>query len=274
MLSINKAKDISINIEEKTIQAWALISKELARARISFNNLNTIRFVFEAEIIEAHHSKIFSSQRNTVIAKNNKFICLTEHFLAACALMKINGIDLELSQGELPFADGSSMLWYDFFNSINLKTESDFKKLSLDHELIIEDENDNSRSIKIIPAEKFKLEYRLDYQRPFSMQYDFIWDESMDILDVLKARTFSGLQENKMLGYQDWVLGMDETGFDQELHFKDEPARHKALDLVGDLMLSGFNPLRLNAHIISNKGGHDLNAKAAKKLSEYFGSSM
>ncbi len=270
-----KASYIEIDSQEQSLSAWGLISKEIVKAKLLKNNLGKIRFIYQGEVIEAIHTNIYSSQRNTVLAKNDQFICLTEHFLAACTLMKINGIDLELSHPELPFADGSSMLWYKFFEALQLEADTkDFGSIDLKSELLLEDDFDKSRFIKIVPSQEFLLEYRLDYERPFKMSHNYQWSEKDELTDILKARTFSNLPENKLLGYQDWVLGMDENGFDQELFFEDEAARHKALDLIGDLSLCGFNPLRLNAHIISSKGGHDLNAKAAQKLADLFGSDI
>ena len=70
-----------------------------------------------------------------------------------------------------------------------------------------------------------------------------------------------------MLGLTKDVVSLTEDGFSYPLRFEDEPVRHKLLDLIGDLALIGVNPLRLNARILSIKGGHELDVQLAKKLS-------
>jgi UDP-3-O-acyl-N-acetylglucosamine deacetylase len=59
---------------------------------------------------------------------------------------------------------------------------------------------------------------------------------------------------------------MTDDGFSKPLHFTDEPVRHKLLDLIGDLALIGFNPMRLKARFISIKGGHEMDVELVKNL--------
>jgi UDP-3-O-[3-hydroxymyristoyl] N-acetylglucosamine deacetylase len=69
-----------------------------------------------------------------------------------------------------------------------------------------------------------------------------------------------------MLGLDKDVVSMTEDGFTMDLRFQDEPVRHKLLDLVGDLMLMGTNPLKLKARFISIKGGHEMDVDMARRL--------
>lgn len=69
-----------------------------------------------------------------------------------------------------------------------------------------------------------------------------------------------------MLGLENDVVSLTADGFTQPLRFEDEPVRHKLLDLVGDLALSGVNPLKFKAKFISIKGGHELDVEMAKRL--------
>ena len=84
--------------------------------------------------------------------------------------------------------------------------------------------------------------------------------------DVAIARSFGSLKEHQLLGLDEDVVSMTETGFTKDLHWDDEPVRHKLLDLVGDLALLGFNPLKMKAKFISCKGGHELDVDLVKKL--------
>ena len=61
-------------------------------------------------------------------------------------------------------------------------------------------------------------------------------------------------------------MSLTETGFSKPLHYEDEPVRHKLLDLLGDLVLSGVNPLSIKAQFISIKGGHEMDVDLAKQL--------
>lgn len=250
-----------------------LISRKEVTATVTANGGQGIRFKLENanNHVEAKLSNLFSTQRNTVLSKNNDCICLTEHFLAACALLKITNIDVELSEPELPFGDGSAEFWLGFLQDLDLPAECfDKREFVLNEEITICDENDNSRFIKILPSDVFKIGYKMDWDHPALGKQDYTWSTQDPIKEIAEARTFSNEAENIALGLSGWVLGFNEKGFIQDLYAENEPARHKALDLLGDLMLSGVNPLSIKMSILSNKGGHELNSKAATKLKEVF----
>lgn len=260
-------------IVEAELREIGIISRQTVSIKIKSNEAEGLRFVNKSgKIIEASVKNIYSSQRNTVLGDEDESICLVEHFLAACALMDIDDIDLFVDADELPFGDGSAAFWIEYFRKINLsQSQSLSKKLELKEEFIIFDENDPTRNIKVKPAESFKLSYILDLPNTVVGRQEANWDLASDSIEsIAAARTFSTDEENKMLGLDQIVLGYNSKGFTKTLHYPSEPAYHKALDLIGDLRLVGFNPLRLNAHIISSKGGHALNAKLAKYLHELF----
>ena len=255
---------------DNTVNALGLISRKPVKATLLGDNPSLgINFICNDQKILAHYKNIFSTQRNTVLANENGFcICLTEHFLAACALTGISNINLEISEPELPFDDGSAYFWVEFFKK-NLLINPDYlsNRISLPRSLIIRDENDSSRFIEMIPDDNFSVTYNLDIKTP-PINQSFTWLLGDDINSFSRARTFSTEAENQMLGLDGWILGYHETGFSKELHYPNELSAHKALDLIGDLMLSGFNPLSINMKLISHKAGHALNAKAAQALAE------
>jgi UDP-3-O-[3-hydroxymyristoyl] N-acetylglucosamine deacetylase len=260
---INILREVSI--KDNSLSAYGLISRKLITAKIIPNDTKGIRFIHPCgEIIEASADNVFSTQRNTVLAKNGNCVCLTEHFLAGAALAKINNVDVYLDAEELPFGDGGAKFWFDFlqanFKSIQLE------RIDFDYSFTLFDEQDKSRFIKIEPASEFQISYKLITSSYALGTQEYVWSENQSCDEVSKARTFSSYAENQMLELQDWVLGFDDTGFKQELYFDNEPARHKLLDLIGDLYLSKINPLALRAKITSNKAGHELNTKMAKKI--------
>ncbi len=252
------------------LESEGLISRNLVKSELCHNNNEGINFIsFSKPDIKvgANFSNINSTQRNTVLAKDGQFICLTEHFLAACSLMNVNHVNLGLSEDELPFGDGSAKLWVDFFQNNNLGGKIQNSSIKLKEEILVQD---GDRYIKAVPAENFKVTYELDWDHPKVGKQDFTWSLNDDVYEIANARTFSNELENKMLGLDGWIVGLTEDGFSMPLLFDNEPARHKALDLVGDLYLSGINPLDIRMHITSHKGGHELNSKMAKALSEKF----
>jgi UDP-3-O-[3-hydroxymyristoyl] N-acetylglucosamine deacetylase len=255
---------------DNSLSSLGLISKKPVLAQVISENPDLgINLICNGKQILAHHSNIFSTQRNTVLASADGFcICLTEHFLAACALLGVVNLNLKISEAELPFDDGSAFFWLEFLKSY---AEPNFfnnrKKIS--QPIKIFDEQDSSRFIEMIPAENFSVQYNLDIKNP-PISQSYTWSLGEDIIPFAKARTFSTKEENAMLGLDDWVLGYSAEGFSKDLHYTNELAAHKALDLIGDLMLSGVNPLSVDMKLISNKAGHALNARAAKALAEVF----
>ncbi len=257
-------------LEEKGI-----ISRKPIKAEITSNQSLGIRFQLpNLKFVSVCLQNLQSTQRNTVLGDADDMVCLVEHFLAAAALTNLNNIDVKLNETELPFGDGSSQFWIDYFftsglsqiNNDKPKSEDYGSRLTINHSIKITDDNDPTRYIEIKPSNNFSANYRLEQAPPIGKQ-EFTWVLGVNaISDVSKARTFSSKAENAMLGLDGWVLGYDHEGFDQKLYFDNEPARHKVLDLLGDLMLLGINPLRLNVNITSVKGGHSLNAKATEAL--------
>lgn len=253
-----------------------LISREEISAQLRANNAAGLRFLLNESsdpcIILADADAVSFCQRNTVMAAKSasgtgKSLCLVEHFMAAAALANLKNYDLLLEAEELPFGDGSSIFWWQLMQENALVQPITQHKYRLKEEIRVADDTDPSRYIIAKPANASSISYQLVMPEPIGEQ-SFTYSPDMDPESLLKARTFSSLAENKMLGLDNWVLGYDENGFDQELHFPDEAARHKCLDLIGDLYLSTFNPLEVDMEVISHKGSHALNNKMAKALKQ------
>lgn len=251
-----------------------IISRSDVNVKISANDGLGIRFILPSgKIIKASTESIFSSQRNTVLGDSEESLCLVEHFLAACSLLALNNLDVEVDNYELPFADGSAMFWIDCLRASGFAKENllEQKRISLNEEFILVDETDVTRFIKVRPSDTFSVSYILDMPQNFIGRREAKWTLGEDSIELIaRARTFSNEEENKLLGLDTWVLGYTESAFTKPLYSYNEPAMHKALDLIGDLRLIGFNPLSLNADIISSKGGHALNTKLACYLAKNF----
>jgi UDP-3-O-acyl-N-acetylglucosamine deacetylase len=254
------------------LESRGIISRELVGVEIFSNEDLGIRFISpQGFLIRATIENLHSTQRNTVLApKENpsEAICLTEHCLAGLALLGIKNLDIKLNSYELPFGDGSSKLWVDFFQENELSGNIEASKFSLKETIRIEDQSNPERFIEASPSETFSLTYKLSWKHPKISKQSFTWTLGEPIDEIYLARTFASEEENKILGLNNWVVGLTEDDFSMPLHYPDEPARHKALDLIGDLMLSGFNPLEVKMSVLSNQGGHELNSKLALELSK------
>lgn len=275
--------------ESLELFAKGLISRENVRAKIFPNSAKGIRFFVTDKMLEinslnvnagelllepvlADVSNVSSTQRNTVLSNGKDCICLTEHFLAACALAGINDIDVYLDQEELPFADGSATLWMKLFQEKGLVKEGVcHSSVNLKEDIYIEDPNNSLKFIKAIPVDgDFSATYQMDWNHPKIGKKSYTWALNHDLREsISQARTFSTEAENQMLGLSGWIIGITEDDFTMPLHFPDEPVRHKVLDLIGDLYLSGVNPLDFKMQVISNQGGHFLNSLLAKELAKY-----
>lgn len=252
-----------------------IITRTDINVKIKVNKGLGIRFVLDSgKIIDANIQNLYSSQRNTVLGDDDESLCLVEHFLAAASLADIDDIDVHVDNLELPFADGSSQFWLEYFSLINLPlSQSLSERLCLREEFMIVDDIDPSRCIQVRPAENFSVKYILEMPGTCIGKQEAAWELGLDSIEsIAKARTFSSEAENQILGLSGWVLGYDDRAFTMPLNQDTEPAMHKALDLIGDLRLAGFNPLRLNAQITSHKAGHALNAKLAMYLQNLFSS--
>ena len=105
--------------------------------------------------------------------------------------------------------------------------------------------------------------------------YNWTIDDSY--FEIYEARTFGYLKDLERfqeaglaLGVSiDNTVGLTETGYTTELRSKFEPIKHKILDLIGDLYLSGINPLDLKAHIVAREAGHRIHVEFAKILYNY-----
>ena len=106
----------------------------------------------------------------------------------------------------------------------------------------------------------------MDWQHPAIGKRWCSWTADQSPSDIATARTFGWQKDHQLLGVTDEVVSLKADGFSKPLHFEDEPVRHKLLDLLGDLTLSGINPMAIQAQFISIKGGHELDVELVKRL--------
>lgn len=250
------------------ISAFGLITRSDISAVLEPSREQGIYFqLANGPLIKADVSSVSSTQRNTVLEAEGRALCLVEHFMAACALSGVSSMKASLSADELPFADGSAQFWMEPLKEFGLRPSVSSRKLS--REIYIEDPSNPQRNIRAIPSEdNFAVTYVLDMRHiacPVGLM-TYSWQLGSSLSELAAARTFSSEAENIILGLSGRVVGYSEAGYSMPLRDPLEPAQHKVLDLIGDMYLSGINPLDIKMQVISNQGGHSLNVELARQL--------
>ncbi|MHB1660571.1 MAG: UDP-3-O-acyl-N-acetylglucosamine deacetylase [bacterium] len=249
-------------------------------------------------IIKADAGNICSTMLRTSIGKTKKIdgkivsggcISTVEHLMSALWGAGIDNALIEVYGDEIPAMDGSARVFYESFYesgikelNANRKYIEILKPVVLDGgDLYPENQAQKAKSgdvgIAVYPSDDFEISYAMDFDHPLmqSGSLDMKIDGFNFHSEISKARTFGFLKDVEYLkksglalgGSLDNALVLDETSVlnKEGLRYKDEFIRHKVLDLIGDLYLSGY---RIKGRIIAKKTGHDVNSKLVKKINE------
>lgn len=213
--------------------------------------------------IPANAANCVNTLRNVTLGIGSDRLCLVEHILCAVALYGLEDLLIDVEGPEIPLGDGSSMFWMDLLDASGWEIRKIEADLIIEEPIIVKK---GDRLLMAIPDDKFSLNYMMDWDHPMIGKTWQLWNPGLNPREIADARTFGSEQEHSMLGISDEVVSINKTGFSKDLRWKDEPVRHKILDLLGDLVLAGVNPLRWKARFISIKGGHEMDVEMAKKL--------
>ena len=229
-------------------------------------------------VIPACPANIVSTLRSTRIGTDNGKVSVNavEHILAAFAITGLDNVLVEIDGDELPAADGSALPF------AGLVIKSGIRQL---------DRPAGAKKIKapmfarekdailaVIPFDGLRFSYTLSYEHPHvGTQYgDYIFDNELFMKEIAPARTFGFATEVERLHSMGLALGgapdnavlFAADGPLDRLRFRDEPLRHKILDITGDLFMAG----RLQGHFIGIKSGHSLNASLSRMIFSQYGS--
>ncbi|MBX3459949.1 MAG: UDP-3-O-[3-hydroxymyristoyl] N-acetylglucosamine deacetylase [Planctomycetes bacterium] len=226
--------------------------------------------------IAVHPRNIREVQRRTVLAANGAEVHTVEHVLAALYGMGVDNCELELTAPEPPAGDGSSRAF------VKMIREAGITQLAADRPAFTPAASiragDDKAWVSVEPGDGLTVEYTLDYGVPFmpiSTVRFAVTPETFE-RDIGPARTFCLEQEAKMLQAMGFGKGANTQNtlvvgpggpLDNTLRFADEYARHKLLDVIGDLAVTG---LRLNATVKAHRSGHSQNQQVAKALREQY----
>ena len=251
-------------------------------------------------IIEANINFVTSTQRGTVLEKNGVIIQTCEHVLAALVGLEIDNVNIELNASEPPIMDGSSKYFVEALESAGKVDLDHFREEYVVKNVISYKDEKSGSEITIIPSDRYEVTTMVDFGTKILGTQNATLNNLVDFKnEISNSRTFSFLHEIEMLLNEGLIKGGDLNNaivyVDKELskstmeklkiafnkndikvksngildnltlHYPNEAARHKLLDVIGDLALAG---VRLRGKVIANKPGHYVNTKFAKKLSD------
>ncbi len=230
-----------------------------------------------ANVVSADHCVVVANVKEGANFK----VALIEHFMAACAVAGLDGVEmafenLPVDMVETPILDGSSKVWVEKFNEAGFEGEPDeTPKLKAPVNF-----QKGRSAVIIMPSEdETKITYAVNFNHPELNNRWIEMNQDVNLNEIVEARTFGYLKDletfqkmglSKGVTIENTVGMTDDGGFTTELRSKYEPNKHKILDIIGDLYLTGVNPLKMNANIIVKEAGHALHIEAAKLLNNCF----
>lgn len=226
--------------------------------------------------IPALASQVTDTSRCTVLSEGAAAISTVEHLLSACAGAGISDLIVEVHGPELPIGDGSARLWVDAIGEARLQESSEPLAQPLLTEPVIV-VGKGGAFIAAYPSAETTLTAAISFDHPLVGTQVARFDQTRDnyAREIAPARTFGFIEEVEALLKSGLALGgslenavvVYPDHYSVPLRFPNELARHKLLDLMGDLMLTGFGRLP-NADIIAVKPSHRLNVALAAQLAE------
>lgn len=252
-------------------------------------------------VIKADVDYVVDTSRGTTIEHNGVRISTIEHLLAALVGMNIDNVQIELDGPEVPILDGSARHIIEAIESVGVQ-EQDARRIvyAIDTNIHYYDPVKNVDMLAV-PANEYQVTTLIDFNSPvLGTQHATLKHISEFKNEIAPCRTFCFLHELEYLLDNNLIKGGDlsnaivvvdkpvEPGelerlakiFNKQkievkqegilnnvqLHFANEPARHKLLDVVGDLALVGA-PIK--AHIIASRPGHASNVEFARRIKQY-----
>ena len=250
-------------------------------------------------LIEALSKYVVNTQRGTTLEKSGVKLKTIEHVLAALVGLEIDNVLIEINAEEPPIMDGSSRFFVDALEKAGLKELNSLRKEYVIKNIITYKDEKSGSEITVIPSETYQITAMVDYDTKVLGTQNASLSKLSDFKDNFSnARTFSFLHEIEMLLENNLIKGGDlnnaivyvdkkisndtmeklKKAFNKDkvsvksngildnltLHYQNEAARHKLLDVLGDLALIGK---RIRGKIIAKKPGHFINTEFAKKIS-------
>ncbi|MEZ5333063.1 MAG: UDP-3-O-acyl-N-acetylglucosamine deacetylase [Thermoanaerobaculia bacterium] len=222
--------------------------------------------------IPGHVDSVAETDYATTLSKQGASIKTVEHLLSALHARGITNLLVKV-HGEIPVLDGSALEFCQALDDIGVEEQGAPRwELVIDREYSVE--GDGGKRLSIEPCDGFEVSYHLSYPPPVGDQeFSFRLDGWQGYREqVAPARTFGFLKDLKMMNelglatggrLDNCILVAEDGVVNTELRFPDEFARHKVLDIVGDLYLLGF-PIRGRVH--GHVTGHRMNIALLREI--------
>lgn len=254
-------------------------------------------------IIKADVDYVVATDRGTTLEQNGARVYTTEHVLAALYACQVDNALIKINGPEIPIMDGSSILFVNEIERVGFEDQHAEREYFELNENIPWEDVEKGIEFLAIPDINYRLTVMVDYNSPvLGTQHASMYQLSDFMKEIAKCRTFVFLREleylasnnlikggdldnaivlvdradvskeeldrlAKLLGKEKLDISIDGIGVlnSTKLQYENEPARHKLLDIVGDLALVG-KPIK--AHILAARPGHSGNVRFAKVLKE------
>ncbi|RZJ30077.1 MAG: bifunctional UDP-3-O-[3-hydroxymyristoyl] N-acetylglucosamine deacetylase/3-hydroxyacyl-ACP dehydratase [Flavobacterium sp.] len=265
------------------------------------NGFTFVRVDLEGHpMIEADASYVVNTQRGTNLEKRGVKIQTSEHVLAACVGCDIDNIIIELNESEPPIMDGSSKYFVEALEQAGIEEQDAARNYYVVKEVISFTDEATGSEILVMPADDYQVTAMVDFgTKVLGTQNATMKSVAEFKTEIASSRTFSFLHELETLLDNGLIKGGDlnnaivyvdkeisqktmenlKSAFGKDdisvkpngildnltLHYPNEAARHKLLDVIGDLALIGT---KIKGKVIANKPGHFVNTQFAKKMSK------
>ncbi|MBG6061688.1 UDP-3-O-[3-hydroxymyristoyl] N-acetylglucosamine deacetylase/3-hydroxyacyl-[acyl-carrier-protein] dehydratase [Flavobacterium sp. CG_9.1] len=265
------------------------------------NGFTFVRVDLEGHpIIEADANYVVNTQRGTNLEKLGVKIQTPEHVLAALIGCDLDNIIIELNASELPIMDGSSKYFVEALEKAGFEEQNAKRKVYVVKEVISFTDEASGSEILVMPSDHYCVTAMVDFGTKILGTQNANMKSIADFkTEIAESRTFSFLHELESLLENGLIKGGDlnnaivyvdkeiseatmenlKVAFGKEtinvkpngildnltLHYPNEAARHKLLDVVGDLALIGT---KIQGKVIANKPGHFVNTQFAKKMAK------
>lgn len=254
-------------------------------------------------IIKADADLVVATDRGTTLEYKGARVYTTEHVLAALYGCQVDNALIKLDGPEVPIMDGSSLLFVRAIEEVGYQDQEAERDYFILNENIPWEDTDKGIEFLAVPDSNYRITVMVDYKSPvLGTQHASMYNISEFNTEIASCRTFVFLREleflatnnlikggdldnaivlvdredvskeelsrlAKLLGKENLNISVDGIGVlnSTKLQFENEPARHKLLDIVGDLALVG-RPIK--AHILGARPGHSGNVRFAKVLKE------
>ena len=198
-------------------------------------------------------------------------VAVVEHVLSAISGLGIDNIEIEVDGDEVPGLDGCALLFVDSLEKAGTKQQRPEKRfITVDEPVKL---SDRDATLEVRPGRGLKIDFMVNFPGVGEQHFSFDAVKKSYKKEIAPARTFGYIEEYESLKQEclargaslDNVLVLSKDGYVNTPRFPDEMARHKVLDLIGDLALAG-RPLRADVRAV--RSGHRLNVEMARLLYE------